>query len=63
MCKYSVVGLELRVNLLRLTFCHSVFVLNEFVLGSQSTSLNVYLNHTVLSRMYWVSWGGDAYLL
>ena len=34
--------------------CRSVFVLYEVLLGSQSTSLNVYLDHTVLSRMYWV---------
>ena len=45
------VGFKLRVNLLRLTFCRSVFVLNEVVLGSQLTSLNVYLDHTDLSRM------------
>lgn len=54
------VGLKLRVNLLRLTFCCSVCVLNEVLLGSQSTSLNVYLENYVLSRMYWVSWGVGA---
>ena len=57
LCMRSMVGPYLCMNLQRITFWRSVFVLNAVLLDSQSTSFKVYLVHPVFSRMYWVSGG------
>ena len=51
LCKHSMVGLHIWMDLMKWTLYCSVLVLNVVLLDSTSTSSNVFLDHPVFSSM------------